>query len=178
MEYEIVNIVATASTGISIDPVVSAEVLKTLGKVKYEPKRFPGLILKMKNGMSVLIFRSGKMVVAGGKTTADIKKVVKEVLSALWPVVQQLPKKIDVHIQNIVATAHAGTRLDLEHLSKTLPNNLYVPEIFPGLIHKPDLGMPAILMFSTGNMVIVGSRSEEDVRRACEYIRSVILKQE
>jgi transcription initiation factor TFIID TATA-box-binding protein len=49
----------------------------------YEPDIFPGLRYKIKDGLSILIFSSGKIIIVGGKSISDIKQaynLVKKIL--------------------------------------------------------------------------------------------------
>ncbi len=50
----------------------------------YEPEKFAGLRYKIKDGLSILIFQSGKIVIAGGKSIQelnDIGKLIKAILN-------------------------------------------------------------------------------------------------
>jgi len=65
VKYEISNIVATANLNTEIDPKVAIEFLRTAGEVTYEPRRFPGLVVKLGGNVIILLFKTGKMVVTG-----------------------------------------------------------------------------------------------------------------
>lgn len=70
--FKIQNIVASATVGFTIK---LQEIAEAYGPyVQYEPDLFPGLILRSINPKLVfLIFRSGKIVITGGKRVEDIQ---------------------------------------------------------------------------------------------------------
>ncbi len=70
--FKIQNIVASATVGFTIKLQEIADVYGPY--VQYEPDLFPGLILRSINPKLVfLIFRSGKIVITGGKRVEDIE---------------------------------------------------------------------------------------------------------
>ena len=86
--YKIQNIVATASLG---KPVPLTKLAKTNPNTEYNPKTFPGLVLRIKEPKSaVLVFSSGNLVCTGTKSTTQVRQVIQEVIKQL--------KKINVHI--------------------------------------------------------------------------------
>lgn len=174
MKYRIVNIVATANIGEPLNLEEIAGALDHLGYVIYDPRVFPGLILKTGNGVGVLLFRTGIMVIAGAKNTRDVEKTVKRVVKALRSYLNNTPRTIRVKIQNIVATARLGRPINLEELAQRLPDVLYIPEQFPGLIYRPGLGEPVLLVFATGSIVIVGAKTEEEVDIAYNRFRQIV----
>lgn len=55
-----------------------------LGNTEYEPEQFPGLVYRMEDHPTVaLLFGSGKMVITGGKKTADVDSGVARVYEEL-----------------------------------------------------------------------------------------------
>ena len=74
-EFKIQNIVASTDVGFSIILESLKEQQKALSRCHYEPEIFPGLIFKMEGPKIVLlIFTSGKIVLAGAKDRVDIYK--------------------------------------------------------------------------------------------------------
>jgi TATA-box binding protein (TBP) (component of TFIID and TFIIIB) len=64
----------------------------------------------------------------------------------------------------MVATARLGKRVDIEELSLRLPNAMYEPEQFPGVIyHAKGLEGVSVLIFANGKVVIAGLRSMEAI---------------
>ncbi|MHA2143741.1 MAG: hypothetical protein ACXADD_19865 [Candidatus Thorarchaeota archaeon] len=80
------------------------------------------------------------------------------------------PKKITTKIENIVASVVLNQRLDLDEIAAGMPNVQYDPGDFPGLVYRLEKPKTATLIFSTGNMVYTGAKSEKDVKRAVRKI--------
>lgn len=77
---EVVNVVALLNTGHKIDvEKASAE----LENVMYEPNIFPGLVVRLGNGVSGLVFYSGQVVLAGNKSIEDAEKNAENVYRIL-----------------------------------------------------------------------------------------------
>lgn len=173
MELSVVNMVATTHIGRSLDLDLLSVVLRDVGDVKYEPDRFPGLIVKSKN-VGYLIFRTGKVVVVGCKSVEEVDAAVRRILRAVSSVVGDVPNDYTIQIQNLVVTAELGREVDLETLSERLEHSMYIPEEFPGLIYKPGVGKPSALIFSTGRVVVVGATSVEDAQRVVREIEATV----
>jgi transcription initiation factor TFIID TATA-box-binding protein len=81
-EIEIQNLVATFELENEIDlNQVSIEL--GLENIEYEPEQFAGLVYRIESGPSVLIFSSGKVVIAGGKSTHEIRSAASTVREQL-----------------------------------------------------------------------------------------------
>jgi len=72
----------------------------------------------------------------------------------------------NVKVVNVVASTQADRQITLELLAKNLPNVCYEPEIFSGLIYRKSDPKVTIIMFSTGKIVSIGSKSEEAARKS------------
>ena len=71
------NIVASLDIGHTLD---LARVVRSSPDVIYEPEQFPGAMLKTKGeSISFLVFSSGKVVIAGAKTMAELKSAAKRI---------------------------------------------------------------------------------------------------
>ncbi len=76
--YEITNIVAAADLSMEMDLFRVA--MEVEGDIEYEPEQFPGAILKLREPkVSVLIFKNGKLILAGARTKKEIEKALVEV---------------------------------------------------------------------------------------------------
>jgi transcription initiation factor TFIID TATA-box-binding protein len=58
----------------------------------------------------------------------------------------------------------------LDEIAAGMPNVQYDPGDFPGLVYRLEKPKTATLIFSTGNMVYTGAKSEKDVKRAVRKI--------
>ncbi len=165
------NIVAT----VSLDQTLDLNLIeRALPNVEYNPDQFPGLIFRLDSPkVTALIFKSGKMVVTGAKSTAELIRAVKKIARTLVKHGILIVGKPKIQVQNIVASANLGVEVALEKAAFLLPNSMYEPEQFPGLIHRMDDPKVVLLIFSSGKMVITGAKSEEEVYWA---VRNIYLK--
>jgi len=165
---KIENIVAT----VSLDQTLDLDYIdKTLPNVEYNPDQFPGLIFRLDSPkVTALVFKSGKMVVTGVKSTAELIRAVKKIIRTFIKYGIPITGKPRIQIQNIVASASLGVEVALEKAAFLLPNSMYEPEQFPGLIHRMSDPHVVLLIFSSGKMVITGAKSEEEVYQAVRKI--------
>jgi transcription initiation factor TFIID TATA-box-binding protein len=80
-------------------------------------------------------------------------------------------KDLDISVENVVATATLGQKLDLIAIMKVFSNVEYRPKKFPGLVFRMKRPKTATLIFSTGKMVCTGAKSE---KQAMSAIRKVV----
>ena len=164
IDISIKNVVASASLDQEIDLLA---IMKVFRNVEYRPKKFPGLVFRLKRPKTAtLIFSTGKMVCTGAKSDklahSAIRKVVKELKSNGIIILD----KPEITIQNIVATSNLHTYIDLEAAADILDNVMYEPEQFPALIYRMADPKVVILVFSSGKLVCTGAKSAEMVDEA------------
>jgi len=162
------NVVASAILDHSVDLDAITKLFPT---AEYRPEQFPGLVFRLKKPKTAtLIFNSGKMVCTGAKSESlaikAVEKVVKE-LKSHGIVIMGKPK---TQIQNIVASASLGGRIDLEKATYSLSRTMYEPEQFPGLIYRMDKPKVVILLFSSGKLVCTGAKKEDEVYEAVKIL--------
>jgi transcription initiation factor TFIID TATA-box-binding protein len=74
--YRVENIVAKAELNVDLDLYGLA---KLSHDVDYEPEQFPGAIFKVHEPKAaLLLFKNGKIICTGARTTADIKRAVSQ----------------------------------------------------------------------------------------------------
>jgi transcription initiation factor TFIID TATA-box-binding protein len=158
---KIQNVVASATLNQKVD--LNA-VVKGYPGVEYRPEQFPGLVFRIKRPKTAtLIFNSGKMVCTGAKSEKEARRAVMNVIKELKKGGIIIIRKPEVKIQNIVASASLGGRVDLEQAVGALGKTMYEPEQFPGLIYRMDEPKVVILIFASGNLVCTGAKKEQDV---------------
>ncbi|MEM2094555.1 MAG: TATA-box-binding protein [Candidatus Bathyarchaeia archaeon] len=158
------NVVASAILNQNID---LNSIVKTFPSVEYRPEQFPGLVFRLKKPKTAtLIFNSGKMVCTGAKSESQAKKAVRKVVQELKENGMLITGKVEIQVQNIVASASLGGRIDLEKSAFTLGRTMYEPEQFPGLIYRMDDPKVVILLFASGKLVCTGAKREEEVFKA------------
>ena len=167
--------VASASFKQGID---LGAIVKAFPEVEYRPELFPGLAFKLKKPKScTLIFSTGKMVCTGTKSKKEafkaVKKVARELKKAGIIVTSGRP---DFAVQNIVASVDLGEVLvDVEEVVyKIRKRVMYEPEQFPGAIYRMEDPNVVFLVFSTGKLVCVGAKREEDVYRAVVKLVTIL----
>ena len=155
------NVVASATLKQNID---LNSVVKAFPSVEYRPEQFPGLVFRLKKPKTAtLIFGSGKMVCTGAKSERQAKTAVRKVVRELKNNGIVIVGKPVIQVQNIVASASLGGRIDLEKSTYTLGRTMYEPEQFPGLIYRMDEPKVVILLFASGKLVCTGAKKEDEV---------------
>jgi transcription initiation factor TFIID TATA-box-binding protein len=171
---KIENVVATATLDQKLD--LDAIIRGNPG-VKYDPKTFPGLVYKIKRPRtSILIFRTGKMVCTGAKSSKEANKAIKKVVKEMKKSGIIILGKPKTKIVNIVASGNLGGLIDLERSAFSLGRTMYEPEQFPGLIYRVGNPKVVFLIFASGKIVCTGATKEEDVYRAVEDLQRDLNK--
>ncbi|MCE4604811.1 MAG: TATA-box-binding protein [Aeropyrum sp.] len=167
-EVKIENIVATVILQNQLD----LNLIETkIQDVDYNPDQFPGLVYRLESPrVTVLIFKSGKMVITGAKSVNQLIHVVKKLLKVFVEQGIPIQGKPQIQIQNIVASANLKVYIDLEKAALEFENSLYEPEQFPGLIYRMDEPRVVMLIFSSGKMVITGAKMEQEVYEAVKKV--------
>jgi len=170
------NVVATAALRQDID--LNA-IVQMFPNIKYLPEVFPGLVYRLKEPKtSTLIFSSGKMVCTGAKSEQQAKEAVTKVVDDLRRNGIVTVEKTDIQIQNIVASGALSGTVDLDKATYSLKRLMYEPEQFPGLIYRMEEPKVVILLFSTGKLVCVGAKKEEEVYRAIAKLQKTLEEKE
>jgi transcription initiation factor TFIID TATA-box-binding protein len=147
--------------------------------VEYNPKRFPGLVFRLKKPKTaILIFSTGKMVCTGAKSEKKAKQAVKKVVKELKNNGIIIVGKPEIKVVNIVASANLLGRIELEDAAYSLGRNMYEPEQFPGLIYRMDEPKVVILIFASGKIVITGATKEEIVYEAVAKLHKQLEEKE
>jgi transcription initiation factor TFIID TATA-box-binding protein len=172
---KIQNVVASVTLNQKVD--LNA-VVKSFPGVEYRPEQFPGLVFRLKRPKTAtLIFNSGKMVCTGAKSEKESRRAVMTVVKELKKGGIIIISKPELKIQNIVASASLGGRIDLEQAVSTLGKTMYEPEQFPGLIYRMDEPKVVILVFASGNLVCTGAKKEQDVHDAVHKLHGILEEQ-
>jgi transcription initiation factor TFIID TATA-box-binding protein len=170
-EINIQNVVASTKLSESFD-LVSIE--SELEGAEYNKTKFPGMVYRVMNPKAAfLIFSSGKVVCTGAKNVEDVITVIHNVAKKLGSLGVDVVEDPDITIQNIVASADLGTKLNLNAIAIGLgfENIEYEPEQFPGLVYRIKSPKIVVLIFSSGKLVVTGGKSPADCRRGVEIVR-------
>nr|MDO8081447.1 TATA-box-binding protein [Candidatus Freyarchaeota archaeon] len=169
------NVVASVTLDQRID---LEKVARSVLNVEYDPEQFPGLVYRLeKPKTATLIFSSGKMVCTGSKSEKDVYKAVNSIVTELREAgIVDTTKEPVIQVQNIVASASLGTALNLELAAYTLPDVMYEPEQFPGLIYRMKDPKVVLLLFTTGKLVITGAKREDEIYTAVENVLKTLTE--
>jgi transcription initiation factor TFIID TATA-box-binding protein len=166
------NVVASATLNQRID---LNSIVRIFPGVEYRPEQFPGLVYRLKKPKTAtLIFSSGKMVCTGAKSERLARKAIMKVVDELKRGGIVILAKPEIQIQNIVASAGLGGRIDLEKTTYSLKRTMYEPEQFPGLIYRMDDPKVVILIFASGKLVCTGAKKEAEVPRAIAKLQATL----
>ncbi len=164
------NVVASTSLG---DELNLQHIALALEGAEYEPKRFPGLIYRLKEPKTAtLLFSSGKMVCTGAKSVEQVKVAVGKVARQLEAIDIEVDTDPDITVQNIVASSDLMEKINLNAvaISLGLERVEYEPEQFPGLVYRIDKPKVVLLLFGSGKLVCTGAKKPSDVEEAVELI--------
>jgi len=173
-DVQIQNVVAVGSLDQKIDLL---SIVKGFLNVEYRPRKFPGLVFRLKRPKTAtLIFSSGKLVCTGAKSSklahSAIRKVVRE-LKKEGIIILGTPR---IKVENMVASADIHGKVDLEAAAEFLDNIMYEPEQFPGAVYRMKEPKVVILVFSSGRLVITGAKIEAQVHEAVEKMKAILVE--
>ena len=169
MALNVVNLLATSRFAEYID----LDHFSIETGLDFDPDRFPGMTFKIDDPrVCALIFRSGRIVITGAKTVADIETALDITYKSLIEHNCALWNTYEYALGNVVVTHDLKRELNLAHLTLSLPmaRTEWEPEQFPGLIYRLG-GLSAVcLTFSSGKCVITGNNSLEDAQEAVDTL--------
>ena len=130
--------------------------------------------------MSLLIYKTGKVVCAGAKTIKDAEQSAGYLPDRFRKVGLNIQLKTNAKVENIVATADLNISIDLERLmNKTEKEKqfhiIYEPEQFPAAIVKfpvVENSEATVLLFNSGKLVCVGLTTYSHIQKAIELLIS------
>ena len=172
LDINIVNVVASVTLNQTFNLL---DIEKNFKDVEYNPKRFPGLVFRIKKPKTAtLIFSTGKMVCTGSTSAKMARRAVNKVVRELKNGGIIILNKPKIVIQNMVASGNLHCKIDLEVAADILDNVMYEPEQFPGLIYRMRDPKTVLLLFSSGKLVCTGAKSEEMVYESVGKVLEVL----
>jgi len=158
-EITIVNVVCTADLKQSID-------IASFNEYKYLHSNLDlyrcGYVKDDTMIGRVTVFGNGKLISVGTKSIEGAVSELKNACKILQKYSLTKVTKIKPIVRNIVANCVLENIVHLEKLARTLPRSMYEPEQFPGLIFRIQ-GSVVALIFASGSVVLVGSKSYEEL---------------
>ena len=172
LDINIVNVVASVTLDQKINLL---DIMKVFRNVEYRPKKFPGLVFRIKRPKTAtLIFSTGKMVCTGAKSERLARSAVRKVVRELKDNGIVILNKPKIVIQNMVASGNLHGKIDLEIAADVLENVMYEPEQFPGLIYRMRDPKTVLLLFASGKLVCTGAKSEAMVHESVAKVYEVL----
>ena len=113
----------------------------------------------------VTVFANGKMISVGTRGAGDSFRELRRAKGILRGHGLINPCTLAPRVRNMVGTTDFAKSLDIERLARSMPRSMYEPEQFPGLVHRIR-GSTVALVFASGKVVIVGSKSYEELNQA------------
>jgi len=185
VKLRVENIVASVDlfTPLNLDEVMTALQNPNLGGFltasRFNPAEFPGIICHFSEPrVALLLFRTGKSVVTGGKSFDDIQAAVSKLVEVLSKIGVKFRRAPEIVLQNMVFSGDLGMEFNVDTVALVLPNCEYEPEIFPGIIYRVREPKAAILLFTTGRIVCSGVKSEHDAWEAVKNLLKELEKYE
>ncbi|GAB1861483.1 TATA-box-binding protein [Camponotus japonicus] len=178
------NVVSTANLGTELK--LNYINIRTRNS-EYNPARFTGLIMRIRNPRATaLIFSSGKLVCTGAKSENDSFLAAKKFAR----IIQKLgfPVKFmsdSFKVQNIVATCDVKFPIKLENLYREHSQLCsYEPELYPGLIYRVYIPIKnstliskvVLLIFVNGKVVLTGAKNIDELRNALNLMYPVLMQ--
>ena len=170
-KIKIENVVASTD----IKKIISLDkLLNVLEASEYEPEQFPGLVYRLDDPkVATLIFRSGKIICVGARSTADAKLALKKTVRNIKKIgIRFNENNLKVKIENIVVAIDLQKELNLDQLAFQLEDSEYEPEQFPGLVYRIMEPKVAFLLFSSGRVVCAGAKSLDSVKIAVKKLEA------
>ncbi|MBU4267072.1 MAG: TATA-box-binding protein [Candidatus Altiarchaeales archaeon] len=174
VKAKVENMVSAIVVDQNIDLKKFASSVKGL---EYNPNRFPGVVYRIREPkLAMLIFGSGKIICTGARSKEDITTAVKKLIEKFKEGKIYIKKKPRIEVQNIVASAKIGVKVNLDMLAMEAMNTEYEPEQFPGLVFRLAEPKTVMLVFRSGKMIITGAKTPEDANKAAEKTKRAIEK--
>ena len=169
ISIRIVNIVVSGS--VDQDKIPLEKMAATLPNTEYNPEQFPGLVLRIRDPKtSALIFNSGKIVCTGANSLEKVDQSMMRIVEALKKIGINVKAKPQYEVQNVVASGSIGMDINLNTLAIKLENTEYEPDEFPGLVYKLRGTAAPFLLFTNGQIVCTGTKSEKEVEESVQLL--------
>ena len=185
------NIVSTAKLNCELKlKEIAVQEINT----QYNPKRFSGLIMRIKEPKATsLIFSNGKIIVLGAKTEEDSFKACKKIAKIIGSL-NYTVKLTEFKIQNIVGSCDSKFKINLHRLSNYIKGHVggsrvaFEPEVFPGLIYRlipyksqnnesnENLANIVLLIFNSGKIVICGAKNRNQIYEAFKKVYPLLYQ--
>lgn len=176
MNLEVVNTTASGDLGKEID----IDRLSTdVEEVDFDPDKYQGAYVRIEGFEPLItVYRTGKYIITGSKSEEEAHNCVEQFLELLSDKgVLEIPEHEWFSMRNYVCTGDLDEPQNLNKLSLKLGMNHteYEPEQFPGLIFRPENHLAVIFIFSSGKVVITGSKNINVAKEAFQDLKQRLM---
>ncbi|KAK7582153.1 hypothetical protein V9T40_013598 [Parthenolecanium corni] len=156
-------------------PLNLTDINNRLRLSEYNPKRFPGAVLRLlEPKVTALAFASGKMVVCGARHETLASLGARKFARILQKIGYNVCLK-DFKINNMLGTSDLKFPVRLEDLNESHPQfSRFEPELFPALIYRLVRPRTVVLIFVNGKVVITGGKSREELQLALDTMYPIL----
>lgn len=152
------------------------EISFRLRNAEYNPRRYRGVIIRVRNpGSTAILYENGRVLMYGAKSIGAAKRAAVFVCR----LIQRLGYDVTIEqfkVTNIVAYTNTRFQLALEALS----NSHYIfaeyePEVHPALSYFMKKPKVTFIIYATGYISITGAKNFEDILEGFKRIYPVLL---
>jgi transcription initiation factor TFIID TATA-box-binding protein len=169
-EAVIHNLVGTTELFCSSGLVDLKYVASVLPNSFYDRQRFAAITIRIADPMcTALLFTSGKLVLTGSRSWCQCLLASLHIARLLTIHTKGVTFSVrDTSVQNIVGNAvislKTGECLDLQMMYDALGTICtWQPNMFPGLVLRPNNSPVVLLCFYSGKVVVTGGKRESDI---------------
>ena len=138
---------------------------------KYEPKKFPGMIIHFKYG-TCLLFKSGYYSIAGCKMVEDGVKAQVELFDLLRYHDYEV-NNVELKLTNVCGSFDCEKQINLVKLALAHRNQAsYDLELFPAV--KFTLDKHTFTVHSTGKVFVTGMKTVPELNSICTKMYNII----
>ncbi|ETW01712.1 hypothetical protein, variant [Aphanomyces invadans] len=174
-DITVANIMATFDLATKID---LKHLVLNARNVEFNPRKFQGAIMRLREPKSTcIIFSTGKVVVVGMKAVPDLEIVARKVESIAQKVGFRDAAAQSLSVRNITASAKAPYPIRLEGLlNEHTRFCTYEPELFPALYYRMKEPNLCFVVFVTGKVVVCGAKTIEEIIHGFSNLMPVLMQ--
>jgi transcription initiation factor TFIID TATA-box-binding protein len=157
-------------------PIDLREIAMSAKNAEYNPRRFISVVIRLRDPRTtVLLFRSGKIVIAGARTEHQTRLGARKVARLIQKLGHPNVTFNDFTISNMVGAADVRFPINLYQFAHDHSQYAeFEPEIFPALIYRMQNLPVVLLIFVNGKVIITGGKHRSDLYTAFEHIYSLL----
>ncbi|KAJ4455867.1 putative TATA-box binding protein [Paratrimastix pyriformis] len=172
--FHLLNVVSAFNAGTHLD---LNSIIQKIPMAEYNPKRFPAVILRLKEPKSMaFIFANGRIVIVGPKNEMDSRSAASKCANVLTrKLAPQIIQFSEFRLQNMVAESNLGFPVHLEAFACVHAHTTtYDPECFPGCLYRMPEARARIMVFRSGKVVLTKARSREEIKWVLERLNTIL----